>query len=227
MAVAVVVEATTVVAGVGVLLRVVTTATAMVKVVTSAEAHAPLTLANHGKTPVTVALMGAAVAKAMAPHHAVSVAHQRRAPRATISMKANHAFHAMKCSAKTHAAHVSIWASNATTSTNVNRAVMCQPVFRRRACPHAAAVVVAVAATEAVTVVVAAIAAAGVVAVAIGAVAAHAQVAVAVATRAAGFSADRCLEQVIKKQLRLLFCIFSYRSGFQPNKYRREQLLIL
>ena len=151
----------------------------------SAVAHVPPTLVSHDKTPVTV------LALVTVPRHAVSAAHKRRAHRATISMKANRAFRAMKCSARTHAARAWTWVTSLTILTNANPPAMCRQAFHHQACPRAAAVVVAEVATVAVVVVVVVIAAVEAAA-ETGAAVALAQVAEAevAATPVAGFSAD-------------------------------------
>ena len=153
---------------------------------TTAVAHAHPTLASHGKTRVT----------ATAEVHRVAISAGRK-PRVR-QETSSHASRVMKCSAKTHAAPVLTWATNATTLTSVNRPAMCQRDSPHPACPRAAAVVVAEAAIVAVVVAAAAalaIAAAG----PVTGVVAHDRAAVAEVTRAADFNADRVAKYFPKK----------------------------
>ena len=127
--------------------------------------HAPPTLVSHGRTQAT--------ALATEPRHAASAGHKPHAPR----VMNNSANRARKCSDKTHAAPVLIWASSATTLTIASPPVMCLQASRPPVCLRAA---LAVAAGAAIAVVVAAVAVA------------RAQVAaVAEVIRAAGFDAKR------------------------------------
>ena len=151
--------------------------TAVTAAATSAVAHVLPTQASHDKTQVTALVM----AKVMAPRHAASAAHKRRARRVT----ASHACRAMKSSAKTHAVRVLTWATSPITSTNASPPVMYQQAFRHRACPRAAVVV-------ADGVVIVAVAVAVAVAETLAA-AAHDLAAVAVVILAAVFGADRSL----------------------------------
>ena len=140
-----------------------------VAAVTTAVARVPPTLVSHGKTLVTVLVM------ATAARHVASVAHKAHALRVTTK----HANHVMKCSARTHVAHVLTWASSVTTLTSASRPAMCQRAFHHLACQRAALVAVAGVAIAAVAAVVTLVEAA------------PAQVAAVVgAIRAAGFDAD-------------------------------------
>lgn len=200
---------------------VVTAITAVKAAAISAVAHVPPTLVSQDKTQVTAAEMvkemGKVMAKAMVPRHAVSAARMRRARRATISMKANRAFRAMKCSAKTHAARAWTWVSSPTILTNANPPAMCLQAFHHQACPHGAQVVVVEVATvvAVVVVVIAAVQAAETgAAVVLAQVVAEAEAEVAV-TPVAGFSAswvigllDYCVNSRKKSSLELLFLRF-------------------
>ena len=115
---------------------------------TTAVAHAPPIPANQGKTLVT--------AQVTVARHVANAAHKLHAHRAMTS----HASRVMKCSAKTHAAHVSIWETSATILTNASQAAMCQQASHHPVCLRAAVAVAAEAAIAAVVVVATSVAAA-------------------------------------------------------------------
>ena len=116
---------------------------------TTAVAHAPPTPVSHGKTQV----MAQVTAPVMVDRHVANVAHKPHALRATISTNASHV---MKCSARTRAAHVSIWASSATILMTASLPAMCQQASHHPVCLRAAAAVAAGAVIAAVGVVAAA-----------------------------------------------------------------------
>ena len=115
---------------------------------TTAVAHAPPTPASQGKTLVT--------AQVTVARHVANAARKPHAHRATISTNASHASRVMKCSAKTHAAHVSIWETSATILMNASQPAMYQQASHHPVCLRAAVAVAAEAAIAAVVVVVAA-----------------------------------------------------------------------
>ena len=157
---------------------------------TMAGVHAPPTLVSHGRTQAT--------ALATEPRHAASAVHKPH----VLCVTNNNANRARKCSARTHAAPVLIWASSVTTLTIASPPVMCQQASHPPACLRAA---LAVAAGAAI-----AVAAVVVVVAATSAAADRAQVAaVAGVIRAAGFGANRPAGQVSKKkQLQAAFYVF-------------------
>jgi hypothetical protein len=114
------------------------TAKTLVAAATTAVAHAPPTPVSHGKTQV--------MAQVMVGRHVANVAHQAHALRATISTNVSHV---MKCSARTHAAHVSIWETSATILMNASQAAMCQQASHHPVCLRAAVAVAAGAAIAA------------------------------------------------------------------------------
>ena len=116
---------------------------------TTAVAHAPPTPVSHGKTQV----MAQVTAPVMVDRHVANVAHKPHALRATISTNASHV---MKCSARTRAAHASIWASSATILMTASPPAMYQQASHHPVCLRAAVAVVAGAVIAAVVVVVAA-----------------------------------------------------------------------
>ena len=162
----------------------------VVAAATMAGVHAPPTLVSHGRTQAT--------ALATEPRHAASAVHKPHVLRVTN----NNANRARKCSARTHAAPVLIWASSATTLTIASPPVMCQQASHPPACLRAA---LAVAAGAAI-----AVAAVVVVVAATSAAAARAQVAaVAGVIQAAGFGANRPKGQIsIKKAALGCFLLF-------------------
>ena len=115
---------------------------------TTAVAHAPPTPASQGKTLVT--------AQVTVGRHVANAARKPHALRATTS----HASRVMKCSARTHAAHVSIWGTSATILMNASQAAMCQQASHHPVCLRAAVAVAAEAAIAAVVVAATSVAAA-------------------------------------------------------------------
>ena len=144
---------------------------------TTAAALAPPTQASRVKTQVTAVMVQ--------PSHAASAGHKPHARQETT----NHASRVMKCSVRTHAARAWTWVTSATTSTNANRAAMCQPAFLRLACPHVALEADGVAT---VAVVIAALAP-------VTGVVAHDRAAAAEVTRVADFNADWVPGQLLEK----------------------------
>ena len=108
---------------------------------TTAVAHAPPTPASQGKTLVT--------AQVTVARHVANAAHKPHAHRAMTS----HASRVMKCSARTHAAPVSIWETSATILMNASQPAMYQQASHHPVCLRAA-VAVAVAAGAAIAAVV-------------------------------------------------------------------------
>ena len=154
-------------------------AAAKMAAATMAGVHAPPTLVSHGRTQAT--------ALATELRHAASAVHRPHAPR----VMNNNANRARKCSARTHAARVLIWASSVTTLTIASPPVMCLQASHPPVCLRAA---LAVAAGAAIAVVVVATLVA----------AAHAQVAAVVGViRAADFGANRPAGQILIKKAAL------------------------